>query len=115
MKRTALKADPEQVREFHQRGRARSVSKPRAVSPASPQQRERVAGRRCVNCGSPGPCALCRTCHRGFDERTGPQARIDLAAVLALPEFAAERAHMSSHLSYPAALHRLTGERWAAV
>lgn len=130
MKRSPLSADPEKVREFQQRARRNSTRKRRPVSPASPEQRARVRDRACVNCGG-GPCdpahlasraqggcdselcvvALCRECHRGLDERTGPQAHIDLEVVLALPEFAAERAHMAAHLSYRRCIQRLTGER----
>lgn len=95
---------------------------------ASTAQRHKVAGRVCAHCGQ-APCdpahltprarggcnhpdcviPLCRACHRRFDA----DRRIDLAPVLASPEFAVERAHMASHMSFPECLHRLTGVRWA--
>lgn len=132
MKRSELKANPEKVRAFVNRGRRSSATgmKRGTISPASPEQREAVRDRLCVHCGAPGGCdpahltsraqggcddplcvvALCRTCHRDFDE-----GNIDLSPILALPEFAAERSHMASHLSLPQCLHRLSGVRWAPV
>jgi hypothetical protein len=108
----------------------RSTPKRSAFTPASPEQREAVKDRTCVNCGrspvdpahltprSQGGCddalcvlPLCRTCHVGLDRREGPAETLDLAPVLALAEFAAERAHMASHMSFHRCIHRLTGER----
>lgn len=128
MKRTTLKANPETTRAFVERGHrssARAMSRLRPVSPASPEQRARAKGAVCVNCGG-SPCdpahltsraqggcdhpdcviALCRGCHRRFDE-----GDLDLEAVLALPEFAAERSHMASHGSFQACIRRLRGAR----
>lgn len=95
------------------------------MSPASKEQRKKVAGRLCVECGAAGcdpahltaraqggcECAecvipLCRFCHRKFD--TG---FLDLEPIIALPEFAIERAHMALHMSYRSAIKRLNG--WA--
>ena len=132
MKRSALErraplvADPEKVSAFTQRGRVAAVknTKRRPISEASPEQRRKVKGRICVNCGG-GPCdpahltargvggcddaacvlPLCRTCHRSLDEGGG----IDLTPVLALPEFAAERSHMAGHMSFHACIRRLGG------
>lgn len=132
MKQAALKVNPEKVREFQRRGTANSNRKRRPISEASPEQREKVKDQRCANCGgaycdpahltsrAQGGCddaacviALCRICHDRLDGRLPRSRELDLAAVLALPEFSVERAHMASHLSFPAALQRLTGERWA--
>lgn len=125
MKRTALKTDPESVRQFTQRARQNSTRKRSAVSPASVEQREKVRDRRCVSCGS-SPCdpahlcarsmggcdsadcvlPLCRECHRQFD-----LDGLDLEPVLALREFSVERAHMAGHLSLEQCRRRLRGER----
>jgi hypothetical protein len=48
-------------------------------------------------------------CHIGLDRREGPMRDIDLESVLALPEFAAERAHMAYHLSFARCQVRLRG------
>ena len=97
------------------------------VSPASEAQREKVAGRACLACGSqppgrPGPphaalarrlrrralrrAALPRRCHRAFD-----RGELDLLAHLE-PSYRAELAHALSHLSLLALLRRVTGTRW---
>lgn len=135
-RRTPLTAKPESVQAFQNRARVNSKPKRRPVSPASPEQRDACRGALCAGCGATGPvdpahlvprslggcddalCCLplCRQCHVGLDRREGPQKDIDLAAVLALPEFAAHRAHMVSHRdwSFPRCLERLTGQRWAS-
>jgi hypothetical protein len=107
-----------------QRGQRNSNPKRRAISPASPEQRYKVDGRVCVCCAKPGPCdpahltprslggcdhpdcviPLCRGCHRFFDEHA-----LDLESVLALPDFAAERSHMASHMSFARCIQRLSG------
>lgn len=128
MKRSALRSDPETTRAFVNRGRRSSATsmKRGPISPASPEQREAVRGRVCVNCGSAGcdpahltsraqggcddalcVIALCRVCHPGFDE-----GRVDLSPVLALREFAAERSHMAGHMPLIQCLQRLSGVRW---
>lgn len=107
-------------------------------APASDAQREAVRGRACVWCGAPDVdpahltsranphgengcdhplCVLplCRRCHDIFDGRTPGAEPIDLAAVLALPEYALHRAHMAEHMTFPMALQRLTGTRWRPV
>lgn len=132
MKQSALKVDPAKTRAWQQRSAAKSRPKRQAISPASLKQREKVKDQPCANCGgvhcdpahltsrAQGGCddpacviALCRICHDRLDGRLPHSSELDLAAVLALPQFAVERAHMASHLSFPAALQRLTGERWA--
>ena len=130
-RKSPLKPSPETVREFQQRARRNSRPKGRAVSPASRAQRIKVKDRLCANCGNLGPCdpahltprahggcdsdlcviPLCRTCHRNFDEEFGERRYVDLEALLALPEFAAERAHMAEHLSLRKCIERLTGRR----
>lgn len=137
-RRAELRVDPEKVREFQRRGRksaSKSMGKPKPISPASDAQRRKVRGRICANCGAFGPCdpahltarsaggcdhpdcviSLCRICHLGLDERTGPEAGIDLSPILALQEFRAERAHMALHMSMPRCLRRLTGKTWAPI
>ena len=95
----------------------------KAISPASNEQRAKVKDAACVNCGFPAcdpmhlasraqggcdsaDCILpgCRNCHRAFDN-----GALDLEPILALPEYAAERAHMASHMSLRACLRRLNG------
>jgi hypothetical protein len=95
------------------------------VSPASEAQRAKVAGEPCLVCGarpsdpahlvarSRGGCdhpdcvvALCRRCHRAYDER-----RLDLLPYLERGG-RAELAHGLGHLSLIALLERVTGERW---
>jgi hypothetical protein len=91
---------------------------------ASPAQQAKVRDQRCVECGMPGcdpahlvprslggcddeACviALCRRCHRKFDEHG-----LDLEPVLALSQFARERAHMASHMSFARCIQRLRGQ-----
>ncbi len=95
----------------------------RAISEASPPQREKVAGARCLVCGrvpcdpahlvprSLGGCdepdcvvPLCRSCHRDFDER-----RLCLLPYLE-PGPQAELAHAVLHLPLVAVVERLAGE-----
>lgn len=91
---------------------------------ASPEQREKVKGRVCLNCAGGPPCdpahltsrgaggcthpdcvvPLCRVCHREFDE-----GRLDLESVIALPDHAVERAHMALHGSFALCIKRLRG------
>jgi 5-methylcytosine-specific restriction endonuclease McrA len=137
MKQTALKADPEKTRAWVDRSRRSNTSmqKRRPISPASKAQRLKIVEEAplCVYCGKPGtvPChlasrahggcddprctiGLCVSCHDRFDGRA-PRNGFDLAPVLALPEFASERAHMAEHMSLPECLRRLTGEPWVPV
>lgn len=89
---------------------------------ASREQREKVRHESCAHCGigthcdpahltarSQGGCdhpdcviPLCRPCHRAFDERG-----LSLEPVLASPRYAAERAHMASHMSFARCIERL--------
>jgi 5-methylcytosine-specific restriction endonuclease McrA len=95
------------------------------VTPASPEQRAKVASRSCLVCKattridpahlvprSLGGCddalcvvALCRSCHRRYD--TGG---LDLVAHLE-PEHRAEAAHAVRHLGLAGALRRIGGAR----
>lgn len=104
---------------------------------ASPAQRAAVKDQPCVVCGvlgvdpahlTPrgggwGGCddplcviPLCRLHHGIFDGRI-PAANepVDLAPVIALPEFAPQRAHMATHLDFVTALQRLSGTKYAPV
>jgi predicted restriction endonuclease len=94
-----------------------------AVAPASPAQRAKVAGQRCIVCGAAtridpahlvpraiGGCdeadcvvALCRTHHRAYD-----QAGLDLVAFLE-PDYRREVAHAVLHLGLTGSLRRLGG------
>jgi hypothetical protein len=105
LKRTALKRGP--------------------FAPASPAQRAKVAGRRCLVCSSPtridpahliarsvGGCddalcvvALCRSCHRRYDS-----GALDLVAYLE-PDYRAEAAHAVAHVGLAAALRRISNTR----
>jgi hypothetical protein len=96
------------------------------VSPASPAQRARVAGRACLVCGgrpvdpahlvprSLGGCdqpecvvPLDRRCHRAYD-----RGELDLLPHLE-PRYRAELAHGLAHIGLVALLRRVTGARWA--
>jgi hypothetical protein len=96
-----------------------------ACAPASPAQRAKVSGRRCLVCGndaridpahlvprSLGGCddalcviALCRSCHRRYDS-----GALDLVAHLE-PSHRAEAAHAVWHLGLAGALRRISGRR----
>lgn len=88
-RKTELKSDPEKTRAFAARSQRNSTPKRRAVSPATPAQRERVKDRGCLVCGdrpvdpthlidrSLCPAVgddprivipLCRAHHREYDE-----------------------------------------------
>jgi hypothetical protein len=89
---------------------------------ASKAQRAKVRHETCAMCGigtncdpahltarAQGGCddpdcviALCRPCHRAFDERG-----LSLESLLAMPRYAAERAHMASHMSFARCIQRL--------
>jgi predicted restriction endonuclease len=93
------------------------------VAPASPAQRAKVAGQRCIVCGAAtridpahlvpraiGGCdgadcvvALCGTHHRAYD-----QAGLDLVALLE-PDYRREVAHAVLHLGLAGALRHLGG------
>jgi len=114
------------------------MSEQSGFKPASRAQREAVADERCVWCGARGVdpahltprsnvhgepgcdhplCVipLCRRCHDIFDGRVPGAKPLDLASILALPEYALHRAHMAEHMTFPMALQRLTGQRWRPV
>lgn len=97
-------------------------------SPASEEQRIKVAGRACLRCGGRpvdpahlvpralGGCeeadcvvALCRACHRAFDRR-----ELDLLVGLE-PGHRRELAHALSHMPLVRLIERITGERWAPI
>lgn len=90
---------------------------------ASKEQREKVQGRTCLECGtqpcdpahltarSQGGCGdplcvvpLCRECHTLFDN-----GMLDLEPVLALRHLAPERSHMAGHLTFEQCRRRLRG------
>jgi hypothetical protein len=95
------------------------------VAPASPAQRERVGGARCIVCGARtgvdpahlvpralGGCddalcvvPLCRIHHRAYD-----RGALDLVPHLE-PHHRAEAAHAVGHLGLVGALRRLSGRR----
>jgi hypothetical protein len=98
------------------------------MSPASPAQRAKVVGRKCLVCGqrpvdpahlvprSLGGCdqpecvvPLCRVHHRMYD-----RGELDLLSYLE-PRFRAELAHGLLHLGLLGLLRRVTGTRWAPV
>lgn len=95
------------------------------VSPASQPQRAKTRDANCASCGRPGSdpahlvprslggcdhpdcvIALCRDCHRAFDD-----GMLDLEALLALPTFSLERSHMAAHMSFARCVQRLRGSR----
>jgi hypothetical protein len=97
-------------------------------SPASPEQRAKVAGQSCVVCGerpvdpahlvprSLGGCdqpdcvvPLCRVHHRRYD-----RGQLDLLPYLE-PCFRAELQHGLGHLGLLGLLRRVTGSRWTPV
>jgi hypothetical protein len=117
-RRTALRRSGPPVR--------RTPLRRSAVTPASPAQRAKVAGRACLVCGqrpvdpahlvprSLGGCdhpdcvvPLCRTHHRLYD-----RGRLDLLSRLE-PRFRAELAHGLLHLGLLRLLRRVTATRWA--
>jgi hypothetical protein len=100
----------------------RTAPKRRAISPASPAQRAKVKGQRCVHCTRPAcdPMHLCprgqggcddplcvvpgcRRCHRLFDE-----GKLDLLGDL-VRRFKPELAHALLHMTPIALVERLTG------
>ena len=106
--------------------RRRAPLRRSAVSPASPAQRAKVAGRACLVCGrrpvdpahvvprSLGGCdhpdcvvPLCRVHHRRYDH-----GELDLTSHLE-PRHRAELAHGLLHLGLLRLLRRVTGTRWA--
>ena len=106
--------------------RRRTPLRRSAVSPASPEQRAKVAGRACLVCGmrpvdpahlvprSLGGCdhpdcvvPLCRVHHRLYD-----RGRLDLLPYLE-PRCRAELAHGLMHLGLLGLLRRVTRSRWA--
>jgi hypothetical protein len=108
--------------------RRRTPLRRSAVSPASPAQRAKAAGRACLVCGqrpvdpahlvprSLGGCdqpdcvvPLCRFHHRRYD-----RGELDLLPYLE-PRFRAELQHGLAHLGLLGLLRRVTGCRWAPV
>ena len=106
----------------------RSASKPKRqpISPASPEQREKVAGAKCIVCGVSGcdpahlidrsiggdddpraVVALCRRCHRAYDEDG-----LSLLEYLE-PDHRAELAYAVELVGMMAALRRITNKRWS--
>lgn len=110
------------------RSHLRSVpksTKPRAISPASPEQRDKVRDRACIVCAQ-GPCdpahviprslggcndplcvvPLCRPCHRAYDE-----GFLDLLPYCE-PRFRDEMAHAVQHVGLGRAYARITNDGW---
>lgn len=125
MKRSPLTANPQTTAAWQQR--SVKPAKRRAISPATPEQRQAIHDRPCLAC-SDGPChpahlidrslcpdraddaravvPLCPSCHRAYDlhslsllEFLEPGFRVELA-------FAVERFGLIS------TLERVTGEKW---
>lgn len=129
-RRTALRSDPAKARAFEQRGRVASASrsKPRAISPASPEQRRHIAGRPCLIPGCNGapvdpahviprgmltdgqdlPQAvipLCRFHHGAYDRH-----ELDLLPFQSL--FREEIGFAVYRMDLISVIERLSGERW---
>lgn len=100
----------------------KTALKRRPISPASPAQRAKIKGKRCVHCPRPacdpmhvcprgrGGCDAplcvvpgCRRCHRAFDE-----GKLDLMGDL-VQHFKPELAHALLHMTPIALVARLTG------
>lgn len=101
--------------------------KRRAISPASPAQRAKVADRACIRCGR-GPChpahlidrslttvgqddalaviPLCPDCHRQYDDE-----HLDIAAYLE-PYWREEVAFAVVRIGFFPTLRRITNHRW---
>jgi hypothetical protein len=132
-RKTPLAVSPEKVREFQQRGRrssARTMAKPRAISPASKEQRAAIRGRPCIvtgshegvtpthltdralgGCDSPFCVVPVRIDkHRDYDEH-----RLDLLPYLEAHGLRQELAHAVTHLGLIGALQRITNVDWAPV
>jgi hypothetical protein len=129
-RKVALTANPDATRAFVQRGQRNSKPKRRAISPASPEQRESIHGRACLVTGdtegltpahlvdrSLGGCdsPLCVVplrldVHRAYDEH-----QLDLLPYLEAHGLREEIAHAVTHLGLIGALQRLTGEHWQPV
>ena len=124
-RKSPLKPDPEQVREFQQRARRNSRPKRRAVSPASRAQRSKCRLMPCVVCGSPNvdPAHLIdrSLCPTGADD---PRAVVSLCRYhheqydlhqLSLleylePHFREELAFAVERVGLVSAYKRLTGD-----
>lgn len=112
--------------------RTPQAKKRKAISPASPAQREAIEARACVVCrqheggcdpahlidrslltaGQDDPRAvipLCRSCHDGYDERGG-----DLLPYLE-PHYRTELAFAVERYGLLRTLQRVTGQHWAPV
>jgi hypothetical protein len=105
----------------------------RAVSPASPAQREKCSGKPCVACGSPFQTVpahlidraqggdddpritvpLCPGCHNAYDGRAGMQ-RLDLLPFLE-PGHREELAYAVQLVGLVRALQRITNSHWRVV
>jgi hypothetical protein len=129
MRRSPLRrrARPPRRRELTRRTPLRRTALARRadIAPASPAQRAKITGARCVVCGAVtrsdpahlvpralGGCdepecvvALCRAHHRAYD-----RGELDLLPHLE-PRYRVEIAHAVMHLGLIGALRRLTGRR----
>lgn len=125
-----LRTDPEAKRAFIDRGRSNAKPTRKPISPASPEQREKVWGLSCVVCGRDhhdtviDPMHLiprtmgsgndpldvvpsCREHHRAYDD-----GKLDLLPYLE-PRWREEVAQAVRHVGLVAALQRLTNARWS--
>lgn len=107
------------------RGARKQKAAQRSISPATPQQRDKVRERACIVC-TDGPChpahlidrsigggddvldvvALCPTCHRAYDD-----GQLSLLEHLE-PHWRTELAAAVERVGLVAALNRITNERW---
>ncbi|HEX3803152.1 MAG TPA: hypothetical protein VHV75_09950 [Solirubrobacteraceae bacterium] len=125
---TVLKTDPEKRQEFQRRGAANSKHKRRPISPASPEQRQFVRGKFCLECGTApaDPChiidrsllgegqddtravfPLCRTHHDAYDSRS-----LDALPLLEQDGWREHLAFAVGRFGLVRTLERVTGERW---
>lgn len=124
-RKTPLAADPAKTRAWQDRSRVASKPKRQPVSPASAEQRAKVALAPCVVCME-GPCdpahlidrslggddhalavvPLCRGHHRAYDEQG-----FDLLPYLE-PSHRDEVAHAVRTVGLVAALNRITNDRY---
>lgn len=126
LKRSPLLADPEKTRGWQDRSRARAKPSHRPVSPASPAQRRKVAGKACIVCAG-SPCHPAHGCPRGMGGCDHPDCAIplcphchllwDTGHVSILEHVVAhglvvEMAHMLAHYGDPVTVcERLTNDR----
>jgi hypothetical protein len=130
---TALSADPDKVREFQNRARQNSRPKLRAISPASPAQRDFTRDRGCLVCGTRQTVVdpahvidrsvlgegqdeqlavvpLCRPHHVAYDN-----GRLDLLPYLESEGWREHLAFAVARYGLVRTLERVTNVRWTEV